>query len=115
MPELLPSAFTHETSSAPGAPDVNAIVCPSGDHELLAHVAARISGVNPLPSSPVARGSTGVMAASLANEDFRRSGRAAMVTEASVYLAGGTISAASMRIRAVRFGRPRRAEPTTTT
>ena len=50
-PELLPSAFTHETSSAPGAPDVNAIVSPSGDHELLAHVAAEIRGVNALPSS----------------------------------------------------------------
>jgi hypothetical protein len=50
-PELLPSAFTHETLSAPGAPDVNAIVCPSGDHELFAHVAAEISGVNALPLS----------------------------------------------------------------
>ena len=52
VPDWLPSvALTHEMFSPPDDSDVNAIIVPSGDHELFAHVAALMSGVSPLPSA----------------------------------------------------------------
>ena len=52
VPDWLPSVtLTHEMFSPPDDSDVNAIIVPSGDHELFAHVAALMSGVSPLPSA----------------------------------------------------------------